>query len=537
MIARIPFVFGLVLLALVGASAQDRPNIILVIADDLGIGDVKVYGGDRCKIDTPNFDRLAREGVRFTDAHAAASTCIPSRVALMTGRYAWRYAEPEPATDGPWGFLSPRFEPGTPTLGLVLGRAGYLTAYVGKWHLGTVMATTDGRPQGSENVDYTQPLQVGPGDYGFASSFILPGSLDMFPYAFVQDHEWVGSVTAKKGFSGFNRIGPAEVDFDDHAVLDTLATEAEAFLADAAKKKEEPFFLCLALTAPHSPISPSKDFQGKSALGAYGDLVMETDACLGRVLDALDRTGMAKGTVVVATSDQGPAPYAGDGPEAAGQYKKLQSAGHYSNGTFRGFKFDIYEGAHRVPLIVRWPAKAPSGSVCPRMVGLVDLLATFSGAAKIRLKDDEGADSVSFLPLLENPTAEATRRTLVMTSDTAFAIRKGGLKLILSPGSGCNGTWGNEPSDESAWKAAVAEFGHAPTLSELGLPQFVQLYNLTRDPGETKNLAAEQPDDVSALLEQIDTLVASGRTTPGDWLENERAVNYFDKIPPFVLAQ
>jgi len=535
MIARLPFVFGLILLA-TGAVGQDRPNIVLVIADDLGIGDVKVYGGDRCRVETPNFDRLAREGVRFTDAHAAASTCIPSRIAVMTGRYAWRYAEPDPAMDGPWGYLTPRFEPGTPTLGLVLARAGYHTAYVGKWHLGTVMSTKDGKPQGPDNVDYSQPLQVGPADFGFESSFILPGSLDMFPYAFIQDQEWVGDVTAKKGFSGFNRVGPAAEDFEDQDVLDTLTSQAEAFLTDAASKEGEPFFLCLSLTSPHSPISPSAGFQGKSALGPYGDLVMETDACVGRVLDTLDRTGLAKGTLVVATSDHGPASYAGNGPEAAGQYKQLQAAGHFSNGNFRGFKFDIYEGAHRVPFLVRWPGKAPSGGVCPRMIGLVDLLATFSAAAKERLKDDEGADSVSFLPLLENPAAEAPRRTLVMTSDTAFAIRKGALKLILSPGSGCNGTWGNEPTDAVAWKEAVTAFGHPPTLSELGLPQFVQLYNLTRDPGETKNLAQDQPDDVSSLLEQIDTLVASGRTTPGDWLENERAVNYFEKIPPFVLA-
>jgi len=527
----------LILAAFSLASAQERPNIVLVIADDLGIGDVKVYGGDRCKIETPNFDRLAREGVRFTDAHATASFCIPSRMAMMTGRYAWRCAEPDAATDGPWGYLMPRFEPGTPTLGTVLKRAGYRTNYVGKWHLGTVMTTLDGKPQGPENVDFGSPLQVGPNDHGFDSSFILPGSLDMFPYAFVRDHEWVGPVTAKKGFSGFNRIGPAAEDFEDHLVLDTLAGEAEAFLSEAANNKEEPFFLCLALTSPHSPISPGKAFQGKSALGPYGDLVMETDHCLGRVLDALDRTGLAKGTIVVATSDHGPAAYAGNKAESPGQFKEMQAAGHFSNGTFRGFKFDIYEGAHRVPFLLRWPGKASAGAVCPRTIGLVDLMATFAAAAKARMMDGEGADSVSFLPLLENPTAEAPRRTLVMTSSSAFAIRKGPLKLILSPGSGCDGQWGNEPADEVAWQAAVAAFGHPPTLSELGLPQFVQLYNLARNPGETKNLAAEQPDDVSTLLEQIDTVVASGRTTPGDWLENERVVQYFAKIPGFVLAK
>jgi arylsulfatase A-like enzyme len=538
MIARFPIVLGLLLLARVCGAAQDRPNIVLVVADDLGIGDVKAYGGDRCRIETPNFDRLAREGVRFTDAHATASTCVPSRMAMITGRYAWRYAAPEPANDGPWGYLVPRLEPGTPTLATVLQRAGYRSGYIGKWHLGTLMSTTDSKPQGPKNVDYERPLRVGPAEYGFDSSFILPGSLDMYPYAFLRDGDWVGPVNATSAFSGFQRFGPAAAGFEDHLVLDRLGAEAEAFLAGAAAAdKKAPFFLCVGLTAPHSPISPGKAFRGKSALGPYGDLVMETDACLGRILEALDRTGLADTTIVVATSDHGPAPYAGNQPETAGQYKQMQAAGHFSNGSFRGFKFDIYEGAHRVPFLVRWPGKAPAGTVCPRLVGLVDLMATFAGAAKARLVDGEGADSVSFLPLLENPKAEGSRRTLVMTSDAAFAIRRGSLKLILSPGSGCSGQWGNEPSDEAAWQAAVTAFGHPPTLSELGLPQFVQLYNLNRDPAETKNLAESQPEDVSALLEQIDTLVASGRTTPGDWLENDRPVSYFDKIPPFVLAK
>jgi arylsulfatase A-like enzyme len=537
MSARAPFVLGVALLCCPSLPAQDRPNIVLVVADDLGIGDVKVYGGETCRVETPNFDRLAREGVRFTDAHATASTCVPSRMAMMTGRYAWRFAEPDPALDGPWGYLVPRLEPGTPTLATVLQRAGYRSGYLGKWHLGTLMSTRDSKPQGPRNVDYATPLRVGPAEYGFVTSFILPGSLDMFPYAFLRDGVWEGPVDTTKAFSGFQRSGPAASGFRDDLVLDLLGKEAESFIAGAVADQGAPFFLCIGLTAPHSPISPGQAFRGKSALGPYGDLVMETDACLGRILDALDRAGVAGKTLVVATSDHGAAPYAGNGPETAGQFKDLQAAGHFSNGRFRGFKFDIYEGAHRVPFLVRWPGKAAAGKVCPRLVGLVDLMATFAGAAKARMMDGEGADSVSFLPLLENPTAEGPRRTLVMTSDTAFSIRRGPLKLILSPGAGCGGQWGNEPPDQIAWQAAVTAFGRPPTLSELGLPQFVQLYNLTRDPAEKDNLAPAQPEDVSALLEQIDTLIASGRTTPGDWLENDRPVDYFAKIPPFVLAK
>lgn len=163
-------------------SQPTRPNIVFMMADDLGIGDVKCFGGDRCQTETPAFDSLARDGMLFSDAHAVASVCVPSRIAIMTGRYAWRFAKPEES--GPWGFLNPQLPAGTFTLGSMLQEAGYHTGYVGKWHLGTLMQTTDGRNQDIDNVDYGRPLRIGPNDYGFHYSFILPGSLDMYPYVF-----------------------------------------------------------------------------------------------------------------------------------------------------------------------------------------------------------------------------------------------------------------------------------------------------------------------------------------------------------------
>ena len=289
------------------SSIASPPNVVLILADDLGIGDVECYGGDRCSIETPNIDQLAAEGLRFTDAHPNASVCVPTRRALMTGRYAWRFAAP--VNHGPWGFCGPR--PGTDrsTLAKILKRAGYRTGYVGKWHLGTTMVTRDGKTQGLNNVDFTQPLIHGPVQFGFDDSFILPGSLDMYPYAFVRNNVWQGEVTAQKGWSAFNRVGPAEKDFQDHEVLETFYREAEAFLN--AQSTEQPFFLFLALTAPHTPTSPGIDWRGRSDLGVYGDFVMEVDDSVRRVRAALQRRGLDRDTLILFSSDHGAGPYAG----------------------------------------------------------------------------------------------------------------------------------------------------------------------------------------------------------------------------------
>ena len=516
------------------AAADKLPNIVFILADDLGYGDIKSFGRERCQVETPNFDLLAKGGVRFTNAHASASVCVPSRIAILTGRYPFRFGRG--ANGGPWGFIGLQLKKTQFTIARMLRGAGYRTACIGKWHLGTAMPTKDGKVQGLTNVDYTKPLLVGPNDYGFDESFILPGSLDMYPYVFVRNHEFVGKVTARKGWSAFNRVGPAAEDFEDWKVLDTFADEAENFISRESRTKK-PFFLYLALTSPHTPTSPSPPFAGRSQLGIYGDFIMETDAVVGRVLATLDRTGAAKNTLVIAASDHGPALYAGRKRKATyAQLKELEKDGHYSSGPYRGYKFSVYEGGFRIPCVARWPGVVAPGGSCDALIGLQDLLATSAEIAGTKLEAGEAPDSASFLPLLRNPAAKATRDTLVVQGAPAMAFHSGPWKLALCPGSGCAGRYGNSPPQEEAWKKALADYGKKPAnRKELERAPFVQLFRLDSDPGETKNLAADHPEKVRELFQAINQQITAGRSTPGPRVANDRdRIDLFRGIPRFV---
>ena len=530
------FAGGFFLNSLPSSAATPRPNIIYFMADDLGIGDIKSFGGDRCQIETPAFDRLAKEGMRFTDAHAAAAICVPSRMAIMTGRYPWRFGRPEPG--GPWGYLGLRFPSDTFTLGDLMKQAGYRTGYIGKWHLGTEMVTKDGAVQGPTNVDYTKPVKVGPPQYGFDYSFILPGSLDMFPYAFLRNNDWIGKVTAQKGWSAFNRVGPAADDFEDYNVLDTFSGEVEKFIAREAKaaKNGRPFFLYFALTSPHTPISPNPKWEGKSKLGLYGDFVMETDDCLGRALRALEKHGLTENTLIVATSDHGAASYAGNIRKATfAQYKQMQDRGHYSSGIYRGFKFSVYEGGHRVPFVVRWPGIVKAGTTCDRLIGLQDAFSTFAEVSGQVLADDQGVDSFNLLPLLRDAGAAAPRPTMIQQSARSFSVRNGDWKLCLCPGSGCPGTYGNEPKSDDAYRKALADFGRKATFDELKQAPWVQLFDLKSDPTESNNLAAKEPGKVREMFALLDRQIAEGRSTPGKKQSAGPArFNYLGGVPGFV---
>lgn len=512
-------------------EADERPNIVFILADDLGYGDIEAFGGEKCNIDTPHFDQLCADGMKFTDAHVTDSVCVPSRTSIMTGRYAFRFGKPE--AGGPWGFTGLRFSPDQHTLGHMFRAGGYATGYVGKWHLGTRMTTRDGEVQGPENTDFTKPIQVGVSDYGFDECFFLPGSLDMFPYAYIRGKEWQGKVTAQKGWSAFNRVGPAAEDFVDTEVLSTFCREAGDFI-ESRRGKEEPFFLFVALTAPHTPTSPEAEFEGQSRIGIYGDFVMNTDACIGRVREHLRASGFDKNTVVMVSSDHGPGHYSGRKREAtAFQIKEMESDGHFSAGPFRGYKFSAFEGGLRVPFAATWPGVVEPGSETDALIGLNDLMATWADIAGIELKPDQAVDSVSFLPVLKNPSVES-RKTLVTRGTRADAFRDGEWKLILGPGSGSSGRFSSEPESDEAWRNALGAFGGKPANhEELWNANFVQLYDLESDPGETKDLAADFPERALKMLEAHQSIIERGRSTPGPEQSNDHEVKAF-RPPPFV---
>ncbi|MEM7600921.1 MAG: arylsulfatase, partial [Verrucomicrobiota bacterium] len=506
---------------------------VFILADDLGYGDIEAFGGDLCNVDTPHFDALCREGIQFTDAHVTDSVCVPSRTSIMTGRYAFRFGNREKG--GPWGFIGLQFPEFQFTLGDLFQRAGYATGYVGKWHLGTRMTTTDGGIQGPENTDFTKPIEIGVSDFGFEDAFFLPGSLDMFPYAFIRNKVWQGEITAEKGWSAFNRVGPAAEDFVDHEVLATFCDEADRYISDQATR-DEPFFLFVGLTAPHTPTSPEPEFLGKSRIGVYGDFVMNVDACIGRIVESLERADPTSNTLVIASSDHGPGHYSGKKLEAtAFQMQEMEADGHRSNGPWRGYKFSAYEGAHRVPFAAKWPGTIPAGGVSDSLIGLQDLMATFAEISGAALSYKEAPDSISFLPTLLDPEAEPARDSMVIRGTRGNVWREGPWKLLLCPGSGSAGPFATPPSADDAWQKALQVYGKKPTdHTELEQPPFLQLFNLETHPGETTNLAADHPDRVKAMISSLRSALENGRTTPGPNLENDRPLRVFQPVPAFV---
>lgn len=474
-------------------SAPLRPGVVFILADDLGYGDVRAFN-PAGKVPTPSLDRLAREGVRFTDAHSGSSVCTPTRYGLLTGRYAWRTRLTEGVL---WGEGAPLIEPGRLTLASLLRSRGYHTAAVGKWHLGLGWAARPGFAPSTttenqvEWIDYARPVTGGPTAHGFDSFFGIPASLDMPPYVYVAGDRVEHLPTARlpgvpPSDPGFYRPGIAAPGFRVESVLGDLTARAVQYLRERSRERDRPFFLYLALTAPHTPVVPTPRFAGRSGIGRYGDFVAETDASIGEVLGALEEGGVAGDTLVIVTSDNGPAP--------AGGIAEARSHGHDASGGFRGHKADLYEGGHRVPFIVRWPGVAPAGTTATRIVGTTDVLATLAEIVGVPLPAGAGEDSLSFAQAIREPARATPREAgLVMHSVYgAFAIREGRWKLCLAPGSG---GW-SDPRPGSP--------------EEKDLPP-MQLYDLDSDPAETTNLFATQPEVVARL----EALLARYRSSHG----------------------
>ena len=483
-------------LAGVAHCASTRaPNIVYILADDLGYGDVGALNED-CRIATPVLDRLAREGMVFTDAHSGSAVCTPTRYGILTGRYAWRSRLQSGVL---WGYSTPLIEPGRMTVASLLKRRAYATACVGKWHLGLGWPTRDGytysddMKETGEHVDYSPPISRGPTTLGFDYFYGIPASLDMVPYVYIENDRVVApptqTVPGREGLA-FYRGGPAAPSFMHQEVLPILTRKAVAFIdRHAATRPEQPFFLYFPLNAPHTPILPIPDFQGSSKIGPYGDFVRQCDWSVGQVLEALERHGFTRNTLVIFTSDNGCSPMA--------DFAALAQHGHHPSYHFRGHKSDIFEGGHRIPFIARWPARVKAGARCDDTVCLADLLATCADILGDHLPDNAGEDSASILPdLLGRAAGPVREATVHHSSEGAFSIRQGHWKLELCAGSG---GW-SSPSEEEARKQ--------------NLPK-IQLYDLRQDIRERTNLQAQHPDVVDRLVHLLEKYVTDGRSTPG----------------------
>ena len=493
----------LLITLLCAAFAQaERPNILVIYTDDQGYGDVSALNLDS-KFETPNLDRLVQEGMAFSDAHCSDTVCTPSRYGLLTGRYSWRTGLKKGVMGAEGKCLIAN---GRTTLASFLRDNGYQTAMVGKWHLGMEFSGTKGAR------DWSQPVADGPVDKGFDYFYGIPASMNYGILTYIENRRildpptlWTAKKSNEIAIADYRITPPYSQDrgeldlevapsFDDQQVLTKFTDKAVEWIDSFADRAadDDRFFLYLAYTSPHKPVIPIKEFQGKSRAGAYGDFMMETDAHIGEVLDTLDRHELSRDTLVIMTSDNGPE---NTYPE------RLRRFDHASAGGLRGRKRDIYEGGHRVPFIVRWPAVVEPATRSARLVSQTDLLATFAELLGKTLAGGEGEDSVSFLPLLEGKP-RAPRAPLVHHSASGyFAIRDGRWKLNMIRGSG----------------GSLQPRRIEPKPGELTF----ELYDLASDLYEREDVAPAKPRVVERLRAAITEIVARGRTTSGPAVGND----------------
>jgi arylsulfatase A len=484
-----------------GVVAARKPNIIFIMADDLGYGDLSCYNNES-KIQTPNLDRLAAEGIRFTDAHAPSAVCLPCRYALLTGQYAWRTerwrARAQVKGSDHWG-KEPYLPADRLTVPKLLKQQGYATACIGKWQLGWNWPTKDDKPAvtGFE-IDFSRPITQGPTTRGF--DYYFGTDVPNFPpFCFIENDRTIG-IPSVPSPPEFDRPGPMLPGWRQVEILPELTRRAVHYIEDRSKARE-PFFLYLPLTSPHTPVVPTPEFQGKTKIGIYADFVVQTDWTVGQILETLQRIGLAPNTLVIFTSDNGPE--VTKGASTDGVYERLRTYGHSSAGPLRGAKRTAWEGGHRVPFIARWPARAMSGVVSDETICHVDLLATLAGILDVNLPQNAGEDSFNILPALieqklDKPIRHATVLHGVANGDP-LVIRQGDWALIDFPTGDCN-------EQEPEW--FKKERGYQPH----NYPG--ELYDLKHDLAQSRNLYAEYPEKVRELKALLEKLKREGRSAP-----------------------
>ena len=491
-------------LASLSAAEKSKPNIVVIYTDDQGYGDMSALN-PQSKFQTPNLDRIAHEGMIFTDGHSADTVCTPSRYALLTGRYSWRTSLKSDVLGAEGDCLIAK---GRMTVASLLKENGYRTAMFGKWHLQMKFPGSKGKR------DWTQPITDGPNEHGFDHYFGIPASMNFGVLTFLENTrvtEAPSLWTRKKQVQGqksFRFLPPYESEpkskgdlevapgFRDDICLKVCTEKTVDYIEShaASAKAGKPFFIYLPLISPHLPHCASPEFVGKSKVGAYGDFMLETDYRVGQVLDALDKHGLTQNTLVFLSSDNG---------AENGYDKRLEEYQHASNGAFKGGKRDIYEGGHRVPFVMRWPAVIKAGRTCDEPVGQNDLLATCAEIIGAKLPAHAGEDSQSLLPALRGDDyARPLRGPLIHHSSSGhFSIREGRWKLNLFRGSG------------GSLKPAFIE-------SKPGEPPF-ELYDMKNDWRETTSVYEQHPDVVTRLKTMATKFVLEGRSTPGAAQKND----------------
>lgn len=459
------------------ASTTKKPNIIYVLCDDLGWGDLACYN-EFSMVPMPNANRLATQGMRFTDMHSSSAVCTPSRYSILTGRYCWRSKLKKGVLDGESTNL---IEPGRLTVPGLLKQQGYYTAGVGKWHLGLAEG---------EKVDYSKPMHPCPTDHGFDYYFGIPSSLDFAPYLYFENDHVVEQPTAtspgsKEPRGVFWRAGAMSPGFSHEQCLPTITNKAVDVIKERLSSKKQPLFLYVPLPAPHTPWLPMAEYRGKSGAGTYGDYVMEVDAMLGRILAAVKDSGEEDNTLFIFTSDNG----ADWKPEDIDRY------GHRANAEWRGEKADIWEAGHRIPFLARWPGVIKNGTVSDQRLSLTDLMATVAAITGATIPANAAEDSFNILPALAGKAKAPIRPSIIDHSvEGVFCITEGDWKLEEGLGSG------GFSSPKLVEPAANGPKG--------------QLYNLARDPHEQHNLYLQQPEIVQHLASLLAQAKAAGHTRP-----------------------
>lgn len=480
------------------AKESGPPNIVILYADDMGYGDLGA-NNPASKIPTPNLDRLAATGMRFTDGHSSSGICSPSRYALLTGRHHWRDFHDIVGVLGASVFKDSQL-----TLPQMLRDKGYATACIGKWHLGWDWDAI--RKPGTEkdsiepqDFDWTKPVPDGPLDHGF-DYYFGDDVINFPPYAWIENRNLLRAPDTiidgdfneptKEG-NWEARPGPALSNWDFYQVLPTLTQRSVDYVL-SRKQHKQPFFLYLPFPSPHAPIIPNDEFDGKSQAGSFGDFVFQTDDACGRILKAIEEIGQCENTIVIFTADNGAESYA---------YSRDEKYDHWSSGPLRGLKRDIYEGGHRVPLLIRWPGVTKPGSVSDVLISQVDLMATLAALVHYDLQDDCAEDSHDFLPYLNGQVDQGPRRLLVHnTKPGQYALRDGDWLLIHAK----SGYSSHRAPD--GWNAK-----HRQPVDD-DLP--IELYHLKDDIGQRYNLATQHPQRAESMQLLLKRMRDQGYSAP-----------------------